>query len=106
MPVFRFGIVTVVLMLVGAAPVAAEDERNILEEKVVVVYRKSDPKTGAVLERAVVRNLGDHYFLVGSIVDLGDPTVAGMVQWIPVDDIGRINQFNDVTELRTRTRTQ
>lgn len=102
----RLGIVIVGLVLLVAAPLAAQDERRVLADKVIVVYLKSDPKAGAVLEKAVVQNLGDRYFLVGSGVDLGDPTRAGLIQWIPVDDIGRIHQFNDVEELRARTRAQ
>ncbi len=106
MAVRQLGILVAVLMLLSNASLMAQDDRTVLADKVVVVYLKSDPKAGAVLENTVVQNLGDRYFLVGSGVDLGDPTRAGLIQWIPVDDIGRIHQFQDVAELRNRTRMQ
>lgn len=101
---WRLGIVAAVLMLVAVTPLTAQNDHEVLRDKVLVVYLKSDPKVGAVLEKVAVQSLGNRYFLVGSVVDLGDSTVAGMIQWIPIDDIGRINQLNDVTELRTRMR--
>ena len=83
----------------------AQEAQSVFTDKVVVVYLKSDPKGGAVLEKVQIMALGDRHFLVGSGVDLGDAAWAGLVQWIPVDDIGRIREFKDVTELRTRMRT-
>ncbi len=95
----------VVLIAVALGTTArAQDAQPSLEGKIVVVYLKSDPKAGAVLERVVITALGDRHFLVGSGVDLGDPSRAGLVQWIPVDDIGRIHEFQDVNDLRARTR--
>lgn len=103
----RCGIVLAIMLAVcSALPVLAQEPASPLSNKVLVVYLKSDPKAGAVLEQVSVQALGDRYFLVGAGVDLGDPTRAGLVQWIPVDDIGRIHQFNDVDELRARTRAQ
>lgn len=92
--------------LAGAASAqdAAPGEAPTLEGKVVVVYLKSDPKAGAVLQSVQVQTLGDRAFLVGSGADLGDPSRAGLVQWIPVDDIGRIHEFQNLEELRSRTR--
>lgn len=102
----RFGlmgcVVLVAAMLGGNA--LAQEAQPTLDGKVVVVYLKSDPKAGAVLERVETAMLGDRAFLVGSGLDLGDPTRAGLVQWIPIDDIGRIHEFKDVNELKSRTK--
>lgn len=97
-----FGLV-VVLGLVCSAP-AQDAGEPTLEGKVVVVYLKSDPKAGAVLHSVQIQTLGDRAFLVGAGADLGDPSRAGLVQWIPVDDIGRIHEFKNIEELRARTR--
>lgn len=94
----------IVLMAMMAAAPAVAQNASPFAGKIVVVYLKSDPKAGAVLERVEVVSLGDRAFLVGSGVDLGDPAWAGLVQWIPVDDIGRIREFKDINELRARTR--
>src|SRR5690606_32907754 len=96
-------VVIVVMAGVARAALGQEAEPTLIG-KVVVVYLKSDPKAGAVLERVNIVPLGDRHFLVGSGVDLGDASRAGLVQWIPIDDIGRIHEFNDVNDLRARTR--
>ncbi|MCC6239433.1 MAG: hypothetical protein IT448_03945 [Phycisphaerales bacterium] len=84
---------------------SAPAHKATLTGKVIVVYLKSDPKAGAVLENIQITSLGERYFLVGSGVDLGDTSRAGLIQWIPIDDIGRIHEFNDINDLRARTRS-
>jgi hypothetical protein len=98
-------VLVMVMMLVGVVRAQeAQEAQPSLGGKIVVVYLKSDPKAGAVLERVQIAALGDRHFLVGAGLDLGDPTRAGLIQWIPIDDIGRIHEFRDVNELRARTR--
>ncbi len=101
---FSLIVVTLVAALLIVQPSMAQNAPATLEGKIIVVYLKSDPKAGAVLEKVQISQLGDRSFLVGSGLDLGDPTRAGLIQWIPIDDIGRIHEFQDINDLRSRTK--
>ena len=98
------------LLVLGGllAPVAFAQEpqavATTLTGKIVVIYYKADAKAAAVLSAVETAKLGAHDFLVGRSVDLGNPGAEGVVQWIPISEIGRLNVFDSVEDLRGRNR--
>jgi hypothetical protein len=70
--------------------------------KGLIVTTKDRGLPGAYLENAEVRKLNGRDFLVGNIVAVSDRwvPVGGKTEWIALDSVFQIYEFNSSTELK------
>jgi hypothetical protein len=63
-----------------------------------VIYIYSD-KAAAAFENTRTRQIGDHIFIGGRVVDDGDKSMAnGRMMWIPVDTVSSVIEFQTAKE--------
>jgi hypothetical protein len=68
----------------------------------LVIYVDSSTPSSVSMEQVQVHKLGDRYFLMGNVVDEGDPSnwAAGHIFWVPMNSIIKMSQWGSVEEMR------
>ena len=68
-----------------------------IKGSVILVYHKSDPERGAVLEKPELKTIGESGFIVGTGVEYGGPRnwTAGQRIWVALDDIAFMAEYKD-----------
>jgi hypothetical protein len=85
---------------VGSDKPTAGEEHDFGDKVLIVTLRPVEKlEMGSLfIEKASVRRLGDRYFVVGQVPDLGEQLKAtkGVVVWLPVSEITQLSEYDSV----------
>jgi hypothetical protein len=87
----------------GGKPVVENGEHDFGTKVLAIVTQKHDEQGGGgYVEKAKIRRLGDRYFIVGQVPDMGEEFQAskGTVVWTPVSAVIQITEYDNVETLR------
>jgi hypothetical protein len=89
----------------GQKPSAEGIEHDFGGKVLLVVTRPKDGRTevgGGPVEQAKVRRLGDYYFIVGKVPDLGEmfKESKGTVLWTPLSEVIQITEYDTIDAIK------
>ena len=89
----------------GGKPTAEVGEHDFGNRVLGLVTPSRDgkhPLGGGYIEKARVLRLGDRYFLVGQVPDLGEEykVSKGIIVWTPLSEVIQITEWDSIESLR------